>query len=273
MGQKVPTPCSNYSDGTVRPQILRAGTDMHQEISLLHHIFHRAIPETPLTHIEIDCHIDRLTSRNKHLLEALELDVRHNDTRDEILYIDLHNFFTIPLSSISDAHCCCDLFIGRYFRLAEAHVGVGEVRIRQPVTKLVERLRVVENVLVAKLQGAIWPNLAGFGVAPGVEVVVVDGQCTDVIGEGDGQLAGGIDITEEHIGECMAALLARVELLDESCGVLTDPGLGDRLARAVDDDGGFAGGDDSLDEWAHGAYQVERCHIDVFSGCSVETSP
>jgi len=55
----------------VASQILRTSTDMHDKLALLNHILHLPIPQPPIIHMELNLHLDRLSSLDRHLLEAL----------------------------------------------------------------------------------------------------------------------------------------------------------------------------------------------------------
>lgn len=120
---------------------------------------------------------------------------------------------------------------------------------------------------MAEDEGAVWQLVAGVADgAGGVEVVVVDGEVADVGGEADGELAGGVVVAEEDVGEGVATFLGGVELLDERGGRVGEPGLRYGLATTEDDDGGDAGVDDGFDEGGLGTNEREVVYVDVFAG-------
>lgn len=69
---------------------------------------------------------------------------------------------------------------------------------------------------MAELEGAVGVGASGVANVPRrVEVVVVDGQVADVMGETDGEFARGVVVAEEDVRESIAALFGGVELLNQ----------------------------------------------------------
>ena len=126
---------------------------------------------------------------------------------------------------------------------------------------------------MAELEGAVLVFTSDVDGTPGVKVIVVHRRGAYIVWEADGELATGIFVSKEDIGEGIAALLRGVELLNERGRLLRDPCLGDGLARGEDDDGGLAGVDDGLDKVGHGADEVEVRDVDVLASGGVEAFP
>lgn len=95
-------------------------------------------------------------------------------------------------------------------------------------------------------------DLSGYGVdaagvadlAGRVQVVVPDWECSYAVRKAYGKLAGGAGVAfEEDVGEGVAALFGGVELLEERCCSVGDPGFCDWFSRAENDDCGSCGVD------------------------------
>lgn len=156
---------------------------------------------------------------------------------------------------------------GSDVRLVDGDRPILEGGVALAVAEGVPGEGAAEDILVAEVEGAVGQLVAGVADgAGGVEVVVVDGEVADVGGEADGELAGGVVVAEEDVGEGVAAFLGGVELLDQRGGRVGEPGLGHGLAAAEDDDGGDAGVDDGLDEGGLGADEGEVVYVDMFAG-------
>ena len=77
--------------------------------------------------------------------------------------------------------------------------------------------------------------------------VVVGRVVTEVAWEGDRQLAGRIDVAEQHVGQRVAGLLALIPGLDDG-GHFGGPGHGDGGSGLVDDHGARVGAHDGGDQ-------------------------
>ena len=73
------------------------------------------------------------------------------------------------------------------------------------------------------------------------------GQVGIALGEGDGELAGGVDVAGEDVGERLGAADAGIPGLDDA-GDLVDPGHGGGAAGFEHDDGFGVGGGDGFNE-------------------------
>lgn len=110
---------------------------------------------------------------------------------------------------------------------------------------------------MAECHGAIGVHSPGIRIrARRIKVIVVDRRSSDIVRKRNRELAGRVDVAEEHVGEGVAALLGGVELLDEGRRRVRDPGLGHGLAGAEDYDGRLARVDDGFDEVRHGAHEI-----------------
>ena len=128
---------SNNSHRRIPPQIHRTSPNMHNKIPLLNHILHLPIPQPPLSHIQLNTNIHRLTRLDHNLLEALELLVGHYDTSEDILNLDLHYFLAIHLGFVRYGKNRGDGVAGADFGLGECDVGVSEVRVGEAVAEFV----------------------------------------------------------------------------------------------------------------------------------------
>jgi hypothetical protein len=168
---------------------------------------------------------------------------------------------------VRDVNANGDGIRGSDVRLVDSDRPVLEGGVALAVAEGVPGEGAAEDILVAEDEGAVWQLVARVADgAGGVEVVVVDGKVADIGGEADGELAGGVVVAEEDVGEGVAAFLGGVELLDQCGGRVGEPGLCDGLAAAEDDDGGDAGVDDGFDEGGLGADEGEVIYVDVFAG-------
>ena len=163
--------------------------------------------------------------------------------------------------------------VGDVSARGERYVGVGECGVGFSVAERVPWDGRVEDVLVAEDQCVVGGDHTRVHGAAGVEVVVIARHGADVVGEGDGEFARRVVVSEEHVGEGVALLLATVELLDQRGGGVRDPGFRDRFPGREDYDGGFTGGSDGADQWGLGTDKVQRGEVNVFTGRCVVASP
>lgn len=262
------------SDCHIALEVLARVADIDGKVTRLDDVLHLAVPQTPVSNLEVDLDSGGLARLDGDLLEALELESGHVDRGEHILDVQLHNLGAVSLRLVGNVDRDGDGVGSGDVLLGHGNVGELELAVGETVAELVEGVGVLEDVVVTKDEGAVLVHLAGVGPgASRVEVVVVDGQGSDVVGEADGELSRGVHLAVEDIGKSVSALFGLVELLDESGGLLGDPGLGDGLAGTVDDNGGLARLDDGLDESGHGTDEVEVANVNVLASGGVEAGP
>lgn len=266
-------PSSLHSKRSSAPKVLARAAHQHLEVSRLNNILHPNIPQPQILHVQRNLDCNSLPGLNNHLLEPLELDIRHHDAGDQILNVDLHDLRAVAGGLVGYVHGDSDGVLSAHLRLRELDRAVLESGVGLAVTEFVEREWVVENVLVAELEGAVLIFLADIDGAAGVEVIVVDRGSSDIVWEADGELSRWVLIAEEDVSEGVSALFRGVELLDKRRRLLRDPGLGNGLSGGENDDGWLAGVNDGLDEVGHGADEVEVRDVDVLTSGGVEPLP
>lgn len=106
-----------------------------------------------------------------------------------------------------------------------------------------------------------------------VQVVVENREITHVPGEADGELAGGIVITEQDIGQGITALFRRVKLLDKGGSRIRNPSVGDWLSAREHNNCWYASLCNSFDERALSANQREIIGINVFTSSISKSEP
>lgn len=133
---------------------------------------------------------------------------------------------------------------------ADLQVAKGKRGVAQAVAKGVEHgavgglVEAVADVDVLAVQGA---GALGAEVEEGRVVL-------QALGEGQGQLAAGVDVAKEHVGDSVARLVATVPRLHDGGDVVV-PGHLDGRARLHDDDRVLVGSGHGGDEIVHGCRQ------------------
>eukprot|EP01022_Parablepharisma_sp_SALTPOND_P020757 TRINITY_DN385_c0_g5_i2.p1 TRINITY_DN385_c0_g5~~TRINITY_DN385_c0_g5_i2.p1 ORF type:complete len:1301 (+),score=540.87 TRINITY_DN385_c0_g5_i2:9683-13585(+) len=122
------------------------------------------------------------------------------------------------MAGVLHRHAGLDLAIGLHARLRQAHLGELEVGIAQAIAEGIQRT----IGLVEVLRGVVARLAFGKGTSH-ARMVVVAGDLAHRTREGQRQLARGIDVAEEDIGNRIAAFGAGVPGLQDSRGVLARP--------------------------------------------------
>ena len=133
-----------------------------------------------------------------------------------VRHIDLHDLVTVPGSGIGHADADPDPVLPHRFAVQAV---IGEFRITQTVAEGVQGRR--RHVHIVR--------------GLGERLVVIDRQLAHRARHGHGQASGGIVVSEEHVGNRLAARLAGIELRQDGIRILTGPALVQRPAFDIDD--------------------------------------
>ena len=244
----LPQSTLHNSQRSITPQIRRTSTHKHRKVALLNHIHHTLIPQPQIADLQRNTHIHRFSRLDKHLFEALELDVGDGDASDLIFDVELHHFSAIISAIVGDGDGSSDGVGSRDFRGRQCDIAILERGVGKSVPEGEPWYRCIQDVAASKVQVAISTHKAWIGRSSRVQEVVVGRQSTHIVRETNREFAGGVYRAKEDVSEGVAAFFAGVELLDQgSCGV-GDPRFSKWFARRENDDSGFACVDDGFDQ-------------------------
>ncbi|TLS29344.1 hypothetical protein PpBr36_01550 [Pyricularia pennisetigena] len=209
------------------------------------------VPETGGV-LGLDVDLDRLLAAGVELDlgEALELlywpiDARLLLGRD----VDLNNLGALDAARVGHGRLDGDELA--VLGMADLEVAKGKGGVAEAVTKGEEHgavgglVEAVADVDVLAVQGA---GTLGAEIEEGRVVLAADG-------EGQGELAAGVDVAKEDVGDGVARLVAAVPRLQDG-GDVAVPGHLDGRARLHDDDRVLVGGGHGGDEVVHGRGQL-----------------
>ena len=69
-----------------------------------------------------------------------------------------------------------------------------------------------------------------------IEIIIVDRKGANIMWKADRESSRRVIITEKDVGKCISSLFRLIELLNKTSSAVSNPRLGDRLARGEDHD-------------------------------------